>query len=90
MEGVEAEGVEAEGGREGKGEGGGREERREEGKRGIKFTCSVLKQIQMRHACNLLQALYVRQLQGTWLIHEARKRNTLVEDKADPIESTYM
>ena len=85
------EGVEGAGGRAaGKGERGGREEGREEGKRGINFTCSVLKQIQTRYACNLLLALYVRQLQGTWLIHEARKRNTLVEDKADPIEPTYM
>jgi len=29
-------------------------------------------------------------LQATWLIHEASKRNTLMEDKADPIEPTYM
>jgi len=44
----------------------------------------------MRHACNMFQELHVRQLQGTWLIHEASKRNTLMEGKADPIEPTYM
>jgi len=81
--------------REWRGREGGRgrwrgKEGREEGKEGSNFMCSVLKQIQTRHACDLFQALQVRQLQGTCLIHEARKRNTLVEDKADPIEPTYM